>query len=95
MVMVSIGEPCFDFAGECGVRSVSPPSIIDLSKERYKLKYFEPPPVVGDTMARIDEIHEEEVAPPKVNNASLGELKATSDDAIAPVWLSYTVNSST
>jgi hypothetical protein len=39
------------------------------------------------TMARIEEIHEEEVPPPKVNNASLGELKATSDDAIAPVWL--------
>ena len=40
-------------------------------------------------MAKVEEIVEApEVPPPKINNASLSELKATSDDAIAPV--SYT-----
>ena len=40
-----------------------------------------------DTMAKIEEIHDEQdnVPPPKINNANLGELKATTDDAIAPV----------
>jgi hypothetical protein len=37
-------------------------------------------------MAVIEEIHDNEVPPPKINNASLAELKATCDDAIAPVW---------
>jgi hypothetical protein len=38
-------------------------------------------------MAKIEEIHDEQdnVPPPKINNANLGELKATTDDAIAPV----------
>ena len=40
-------------------------------------------------MAKIEEILENDnsstVAPPKINNANLGELKATTDDAIAPV----------
>ena len=40
-----------------------------------------------DTMAKIEEIHDEQdnVPRPKINNANLGELKATTDDAIAPV----------
>lgn len=40
-------------------------------------------------MAKIEEIVENDnsstVAHPKINNANLGELKATTDDAIAPV----------
>jgi hypothetical protein len=38
-------------------------------------------------MAKVEEILEEEepVPPPKINNANLGELKATTDDAINPV----------
>ena len=37
-------------------------------------------------MIKIEEIIEApEVPPPKINNASISELKATSDDAIAPV----------
>jgi hypothetical protein len=36
-----------------------------------------------DTMAYLTEI--EDPPPPKINNASLADLKATSDDAIAPV----------
>jgi len=38
-------------------------------------------------MAKIEEIIEDDetVPPPKINNANLGELKATTDDAIAPV----------
>jgi hypothetical protein len=37
-------------------------------------------------MAKIEELPESsETPPPKINNASLSDLKATSDDAIAPV----------
>jgi hypothetical protein len=38
-------------------------------------------------MAKLEEIvdQRETTAPPKINNASLTDLKATSDDAIAPV----------
>ena len=38
-------------------------------------------------MAKVEEILDEEepVPPPKINNANLGELKATTDDAITPV----------
>jgi hypothetical protein len=37
-------------------------------------------------MAKVEEIPEApDAAPPKINNASLSDLKATSDDAIAPV----------
>ena len=37
-------------------------------------------------MAKLEEITDQpQPPPPKVNNASLSDLKATSDDAIAPV----------
>ena len=36
-------------------------------------------------MAKIEEIIEEADTPPKVNNASISELKTTSDDAIPAV----------
>jgi hypothetical protein len=41
-------------------------------------------------MVVVSEIVEApEVPPPKINNASLGDLKATSDDAIAPVSIPF------
>ena len=36
-------------------------------------------------MAKVEEITEAPEGPPKINNASLSDLKATSDDAIVPV----------
>jgi hypothetical protein len=36
-------------------------------------------------MAKVEEILDPETPAPKINNASLTDLKATSDDAIAPV----------
>jgi len=46
-------------------------------------------------MAKLEEIadHPETPPPPKINNASLSDLKATSDDAIAPVPLTKTLHS--
>ena len=44
-------------------------------------------------MAKVEEIVEApEAPPPKINNASLSDLKATSDDAIAPVFYTSVIH---